>query len=281
VLQLASLRTPAYVVAVEGTPAGAALRPVFLGRGDRFASARWPRPLLPLGGIGIAPGALVFSLTGEFIGAVVVENGAAAIAGARDVLDSVERLASARPSAPASLSIAVQPLTRALAAALAVKSGVVVADVDPKGPAAGLLQAADVITSVDGWAADSPDGLLLRIAARAAGDRAVIQLVRNGSPLGVTATLAAPAVESPPASTFTFVPERGGGSRVTAAPRGSGLQPGDVVTRAATVDAPTPLQMRRLLAGPTPTGLVVLVVRRDSRQHIVPVAVAPATDASR
>ena len=42
-LALSALRTPTYVVAVEGTQAGATLRPLFLGRSERFASARWSR----------------------------------------------------------------------------------------------------------------------------------------------------------------------------------------------------------------------------------------------
>jgi hypothetical protein len=63
-LPLTSLQTPAYVVAVEGSQAGATLRPILVGRGDRFGSSRWTRPLLPLGGSDVSAGALLFTMTG-------------------------------------------------------------------------------------------------------------------------------------------------------------------------------------------------------------------------
>ena len=44
------LTAPAYIVAVEGTRGGPALRPLFLGRSDRVAVERWDQPLLMLGG---------------------------------------------------------------------------------------------------------------------------------------------------------------------------------------------------------------------------------------
>ena len=148
VLALEALRTPVYVVAVEGTQAGVTLRPVFLGRGDRFGSARWARQLLPLGGIPVEPGALLFSLDGEFVGSVVVEDGAPAIADARDVLDSVARLASAPSAVPSTAGVSVQFLTPELASATGAPRGVVVSEVDPGGPASGILQAADVIEAL-------------------------------------------------------------------------------------------------------------------------------------
>jgi hypothetical protein len=281
-LPLASLPTPAYVVVVEGTQAGTTLRPVFLGRSDRFASARWSRPLLPLGGIVASPGALLFSLAGEFIGTVVSDTGAPAIAGARDVLDTVERLAAADPRAPADLGLAVQPLTPALATALGVERGVVVADVDPDGPAAARLAAADVIVAVDGWSTDNPDEFLLRMAARAPGEQVAVDAVRGGKPVKVSVTLAAAATAvSNGAAAFSFATEPGVGTRVSAAPAGSGLQPGDVITRAGAIAAPTPTQLRRLLARPAATGFAVLVVRRDGRQQIVSVPVSPPGDAPR
>jgi hypothetical protein len=135
-LALADLRTPIYVVAVEGTRAGVTLRPVFLGRAERFTSPRFSRPLLPLGGALVTGGALMFTLQGEFLGCVIDEDGTLAIVGATDVLDTVERLLVSPPM-PVDPGISVQPLTAGLAAATGVPHGVVVAAVFEDGPADG------------------------------------------------------------------------------------------------------------------------------------------------
>lgn len=261
-LPLTSLQTPVYVVVVEGTQAGATLRPVFLGRGDRFGSSRWARPLLPLGGIAVSPGALLFTLAGEFIGTAVMENGAPAIAGARDVIDAAQQLASAPRAVPADLGASLQPLTPALAAALSVQRGVVVAEIDPDGAAqAAGLEPGDAITAVDDWSSDSPDELLLRLAARAPGETVNVAIVRNGQPRSVPVTLAPAKLDS-------------------SGEAAAGLRPGDIVTRAGETDTPTQAQLRRVLARPTPSGFTVLIVRRDGRQRVVAVPVAGRSDAA-
>lgn len=272
-VSLASLPTPLYVVVVEGTQAGVTLRPLFLGRGDRFSSSRWSRPLLPLGGIAVTPGALLFSLSGEFIGTVVIENGAPSIAGARDVIETGKRLAATTP-APTDIGIAVQPLTSALATALAAPRGVVVSEVHDGGPADGKLEPADVITAVDDWSTNDPDAFLLRLASYSAGDTVTITAIRNGEAQTMKVVLesAAAAASAVPVA-FAF--ERGIGTRVETG--GSlvvpGLEPGDMITRAGATKAPTPLQVRKALTQSTPTGLATLIIRRDSRQRIVAVPV--------
>ena len=281
-LPLASLPTPVYVVVVEGTQAGVTLRPVFLGRGDRFDSPRWERPLLPLGGIGVAPGALLFSLAGEFIGTAVVENGAPAIVGARDVLDAVEKLASTPMLTPADLGIAVQSLTPPLAAALAAQRGVVVSEVDAEGAAGGRLEPSDVITAVDDWSPGNPDEFLLRLASRPAGATVTVTVIRNGESLRVPLALGTATANLSGGDALTFTAERGVGTRVAAASEvsGAGLRPGDIVTYAGGTAAPTPAQLRRLLARPTPSGLTTVVVLRDGRQRVVAVPVAGRIDAA-
>lgn len=276
---LASLPTPLYVVVVEGTQAGVTLRPVFLGRGDRFGSSRWSRPLMPLGGIAVTPGALLFSLAGEFIGTVVIENGAPAIAGARDVLETGERLAAS--AAPSDIGIAVQPLTAALAAALSAPRGVVVSEVHEGGPADGTLEPGDVITAVDDWSTNNPDELLLRLASQPAGNAVTITMLRAGETRTVKVVLG-PARLAAAAASLAFAFERGIGTRVEAGRDLSvpGLEPGDTITRAGATRAPTPAQVRRALFQPTPTGLAVLIVRREGRQRIVAVPVIGRANAA-
>ena len=275
---LAALRMPLYVVVVEGTEAGVTLRPVFLGRGDRFDSVRWSRPLLPLGGSVIAPGALLFTLAGEFIGTAVIENGVPAVVEASDVVTAAEAIGSRASSTPADPGITVQGLTPTLAAALDVSQGVVVSEVDPHGSAAGLLEVQDVITTVDGRPIGDPDALLLNLASRGVGERVVLTVTRGGQPQVVTMPLGSPDAEPAAPQPLVFSVERGLGARVETAPEASGLAAGDVVTRAGTITAPTPAQLRRLLMEETPSAFVTLVVRRDGRQRIVAVPVEKGRD---
>nr|MDQ3071514.1 hypothetical protein [Acidobacteriota bacterium] len=70
---------PRYVAAVEGTPGGAALRPLFLGRTDRLPDPRYPEGQLVLGGVLLAsPGSILFGLDGTFVALCVTDAGYAA-----------------------------------------------------------------------------------------------------------------------------------------------------------------------------------------------------------
>lgn len=282
---LASLRTPVYVVAVEGTQAGVSVRPVFLGHSTRFTSARWSQPLVPLGGTALATGALLFSLAGEFIGCVVVEDGAAAIAGARDVLETAEQLAAVSPPVPATLGIAVQPLTPALARATGAVHGVVVSEVDDQGPAADVLVPGDVIVSVRGEVLDRPDRFLLYVAAGPPGEPMELSVVRNGEMLDLEVIPTAAADEEDALEPIVFQRTPGMGTRAVAGRPDegalvSGLRPGDIVIRAGTVPDPTPEQLGELLAALTPDQLLTVTVRRGMEQRVLAVGVSPRTNAT-
>jgi hypothetical protein len=272
---LASVATPAYVVAVEATQAGVTLRPVFLGRGDRFTSSRWGRPLLPLGGIAVAAGALMFTLDGGFIGVVVTENGSPAVASATDLLETGERLA-AGASHPADLGLALQRLTPELRAALGVEHGVVVAEVAAASPAAAVLAPTDVILGVDGWSTDDPDQMLLRLGTTGAG---TLSVVRAGQRRAVTVASMVDRADGDqgearkPSRAFSF--ERGVGTRI-AERQGStpppGLAAGDLIIQAGTFSAPTPAEVQQVLG--QGHGFATFVVRRDGTQRVVAVPVA-------
>ncbi|MGE3509964.1 MAG: PDZ domain-containing protein [Vicinamibacterales bacterium] len=281
-VRLEALQTPLYVVVVEGTQAGVTLRPVFLGRGDLFTSPRWSRPLLPLGGVAATPGALLFTLAGEFIGVAVMENGALAIAGAADVLATADALSARGTPEPSESGIIVQRLTAALASALGVDHGVVVSDVDPEGTAAGLLEPMDVVTAVDGRPTLDPDELLLNLGSRPPGESAALTITRQGVAMEISLPLEGPPPAPATPEPLAFAAERGVGTRVQIGSDWSGLRAGDLVLRAGTTNAPTPAQLRRLLGAPTESGFITLIIRRDGRQRVVAVAVGRrGDDASR
>jgi S1-C subfamily serine protease len=277
-LPLASLRPPLYVVAVEGTHAGITLRPVFLGRGDRFGAARWTRPLLAVGGVPVTTaGALTFTLEGQFVGSVVMEDGALAIAGSVDINDTIERLASGNSTQPSDAGISVQPLTPALAAATGSPTGVVVAEVREDGPADGVLEPGDVITSFGGETIDSAERLLLQLARQPSGTSVALTIVRGRQTREASLTLApAPAPTAVRSEPLGMRYQRGVGSVVTDVPAGTsvaaaGLVEGDVIVRAGSVQAPSPAQVLKALASLAAGEYLLLTIRRDERQRLVAV----------
>jgi hypothetical protein len=271
---LANLATPSYVVAVEGTRAGVTLRPVFLGRSDRFASPRWTRPLLPLGGIFVTAGALIFSLNGEFVGCAVVEEGMLAIAGASDVFDVVTGAGTSVPAVDA--GIAVQPLTTSLAQATGAPRGVVVADVAESSAAAGVLQPGDVITAMDGQPFSDPGALLLALGMRLGAGSTPLTLMRSGKELAVTVEPAIPDRRRGAIEDLRLQAVRGVGTRLAFVSRGSpferaGITPDDIIVRMGDVSAPSPSDFRRIVAKTPPGQPLLLVVRRGDRQRVVAV----------
>lgn len=276
---ISSLPTPIYVVVAEGTQAGATLRPVFLGQGTRFDSVKWNRPLLPLGGIAISPGALLFTLDGEFIGAAVVDGGAPAIVGARDLFDAAARLEANAEGAVGDLGVVVQRLTGELALATRADRGVVVAEVDADGPASTVLAPGDVLTMLAGQPVTDPGEFFLQVAQRRVDETVEVSFVRSGTAATATLTVraASPGAE---AEAMSFVRQPGVGTRVERGGRERvpGLQPGDIVTRAAGTAAPTPAQLRTLLAQASTSGFLTMVVRRDGRQRVIAARVAGGSD---
>jgi hypothetical protein len=273
VLALSEFGTPAYVVAVEGTRAGLTLRPVFLGRSDRFGSPRWTRPLLPLGGALVTPGALLFTLDGQFLGAAVLEEGAMAIVGAADVLETAG--AGRGSGAPVDPGIAVQLLTADLAQATGAPAGAVVADVVERSPASDVLTPGDVIVDVDGQPVTGPESLLLQLATRLATGSVRITVVRHRRAQTVELRPPAGTTERPTAPPDSIVLESGGaGIRVVSVSDDSslaraGLTANDLIVRAGADDAPAPAELRAAIRS-TPRGqFVLLVVKRGQSQRIV------------
>jgi hypothetical protein len=282
-LALSDLRTPTYVVAVEGTRAGVTLRPVFLGRSERYASPRFSRALLPLGGAMVTGGALMFTLQGEFLGCVIDEDGTLSIVGATDVLDTVERLLVSPPM-PIDPGIAVQPLTTGLAAATGTPRGVVVARVFEDGPAAGVLEPGDVITAVDGTSVDTPDALLLQLGTRLASGPVPVVFARQRKLQ--TAMLPLEGREWPPApdDDDLALQATAGGTRIPIVERGSsweaaGLQAGDEIVRVGDIDAPGPGMVRQAIAETGAGEYLMLVIRRGGEQRVVAVQRPPEPNA--
>lgn len=283
---LSDLRTPTYVVVVEGTRGGLSFRPLFLGSSDRFEDPRWERPLMAVSSVPLtSAGALVFSTEGQFLGAAVVEGGALALAGARDIVASIERLSRGETMHPIDAGVSVQPLTAPLSAALGVPSGVVVAQTAEGSPADGVLQSADVIVSLNGQRVDAADDFLLQLSQSERGAPLTLGVVRRGQTLDLELKLPAASAPNPNLRAgMTLGPRRNGGSLVTDVAPGSaaeaaGLQVGDVILQAGDVALPSPAQVTKLSTTGDSARYLPITIERDGRRQVV--ALALAADAAR
>ena len=239
-----------YVVVAEGSPGGAVLRPVFVGRTLPFSDPKWDAPLSMLGAaLPAQDGALVFSIDGRFAGMTVVEQAVPALAPPRALLAQADRLSRGSPPAPFDLGVEVQELTPALAAATGAASGVVVTHVDPRGPAAGKLEVTDVLQALADQPVPSPDALRVLLSRVVPGTTFELGLVRGTNALRV-AVVAAPAADEPPDTGLVLRLVARDGAEVLDVRPGSpasiaGIRVGDVVAYLGREKAPTPARLAR------------------------------------
>jgi len=103
--------------------------------------------------------------------------------------DTAPKVATAAQQA-AWLGILSEALSEDLAWHLKLDSGVIIRVVDPNSPAAGAgLQEKDIITSVDGKVVQTREQVKAAITARAPGDEATLQIVRQGAEIEKKVTL--------------------------------------------------------------------------------------------
>ena len=266
---------PRYVAVVEATRGDRAVRPVYVGRTDRFSDARWSDPLLRIAAVQqtISPGAAVFSLDGAFIGLATADGGSVTIVPATTLRD----IAEAAPEAPATradLPFDVQPLTPDLARAAQVEQGVMIRYVrGSKLPVA----SGDVVQSIDGTRVTSVGGYQMLAQSREPGAPVKLEIVRRGEPLLVTVTATeADAAESAGSSTGLGAVLRevfGAGAEVVTVEHGTaahraGLRQGDVIVALNGIVQPDDDAVLRLFRTAKPGDSLLLTLQRDG-DHLV------------
>lgn len=268
-----------YVAVVEGTLGGPTLRPTFLGRAVPIVDVRWNGPLLVLGGaLQAPPGSLVFSLDARLVGMSVLEEGSLAIVPARELLGLVDELAR-RPSPQlGDLGVEVQALTPTLAAATDTRTGVMVAWVDPDGPAAGRLRVGDVIEQVGGRPVTTTRAFGILEARVPPGTEVTVRVVRDDEyvDVGIAAATASPPEDPDQAARLGLVlrAQAGRGSEIvtvedgTAAARAD-LAAGDLITWIGEQERPTPARVRRAYADAAEGTWLLIGVRRGDRRMVV------------
>ena len=268
---------PRYVAIAEATSGAPVVRPVYVGRTDRFTDPRWADPLLTVAAVQqtISPGAAVFSLDGAFIGLASVARGRLTIVQASTLRDVA---ASAQPDALArsALPFDVQPLTAELARAAGAAQGVMISYVRDASLAA---SPGDVVQSIDGTSVTSVGGYQMLAQSRKPGAQVKLEIIRRGQPLVVTVTATeADAEPAGSASVFGAVLREvfGAGAEVvtvdpgTAAHR-AGLRQGDVIIALDGVVQPDDDAVLRLFRTAKPGDSLLMTLRRDGDHRVVAV----------
>jgi hypothetical protein len=270
---------PGYLAAIEATANGPAVRPLYFGRLDRVKDPRWNEPILRFSALQqmLPAGAAVFTLDARFIGVGFPDERAFLVVPAGSLLAEAERLGLRGSVAAADLGIDVQPLDARLRAAIGAQSGVVVSYVNPAGPSAKVLAAADVITAIGGSAVQSPGDYSAALMQMPPGVAVSVQIVRDGQPSTVTITpLARGTVGQPQVNDLGLELRavRGAGSEaVRVAPRSAaaraGFQAGDLITGIGSIDAPDPRAVTRAFSEAAAGQHLVVRVERGSTHLIL------------
>jgi S1-C subfamily serine protease len=267
---------PRYLVVVEATREGAAVRPVYVGRTDIVQDTRGGDPVLIIAAAQqtVPRGSAIFTIDAEFLGLAADSAGAVTIVPA-------ERLQTAIASAPApseeiaKLGIHAQPLSPAVARAAGAKSGIVVTHVETGSIAHDALQTTDVIEAIDGKPVTTvPEFEQLLQAPREPAAPLSLSIRRSGKPL----TIELPAAGSVPtphdaAPGAIFQNVQGTGVEVISVlargPAGAaGLQRGDLVIALNGEPAPDPAALYRAYRALKPGQAVLLTIQRGSQYRV-------------
>jgi hypothetical protein len=263
---------PRYFIASEMSPAGLSLRPVYVALLVPVDSPRWPGQEWQLpAGANVAAGSFLFTADAAVAGLVVDYGAGRALVPAATVLAEAERLLDRPLAGRASVGIDVQPLTASLVKATGATAGVIVTWVDPDGPAAGSVDAGDVIETANGVALATVDHWDVQVARLAAGQMLTIGVYAAGGRREVTLEASPVPAPDPQSLGLALRTLPGIGAEVARVDAGSsgdrgGLRVGDVVTRVDSTAAPTPAQVRRAFASVGERPLIVAFTRGASRQ---------------
>lgn len=270
---------PRYVVVVEGTSQGPILRPVYVGRTTIVQEPRTGTPHLQLSALqhSVAAGSAVFSLDGLFIG-LVREGGTSTMVVPGDFLRTVaERAQPTAARGVGSIGVEVQPLTSALARATGADHGVMVSHAKLTGPSTGVLQAGDVIQSVDGTAVTTVAGFRQIEQTRTPGEPVTLTIVRAGDTEQVTVRavdVAAPIEQTTEDHGIVGRSIPNVGIEVVAVQAGSpaaraGLERGDLILRVGPQQSPDLNAVARAFRAAKPGDVLLVNVQRSRQHHVL------------
>jgi S1-C subfamily serine protease len=268
------LDQPRYLIASELSEGGLSFRPAFVPSLTPTTTPLWRDSLWTLSASTALPaGTLLFTGDAELVGLVLEYGGRRLVVPGATLVAEAARLREQPAASPGSIGVEVQALTGALGAATGARQGVIVSWVDPDGPAAGRVRVGDVIEALDGLAA-SRETWDVRMARLAEGETLVAQVRRQDE--AFAAPLVAAAETLAPASRvlgLTLRARAGSGSEVVRVDQASaadraGVAPGDLITLAGGVHAPSPAQVARAFAS-APDGHPVMIAITRGDAHFL------------
>jgi S1-C subfamily serine protease len=271
---------PRYIAVVEATRQGPAVRPVYVGRTDIIQDPRGTGALYTVGAAQqtLTEGSAVFSLDGTLIGLAAETAGVITIVPG-DALRKIVEEAPAGPGSPGDLGIEVQAMSPAVARAAKVATGVIVSYVDPSGPAAGTLQPADVVQSIDSIPITTVAGFQVVAQTRPRGAAVALGIIRRGAASSVKVTAAGGPPRAPqPADGIGAVlrDAPGAGAEIVTVTRDSpaaraGLLRGDIITFIEGRGAPDGATIERAFRTLEAGGVLLVNVQRGAQYRIVAV----------
>jgi len=263
-----------YLLAADVSSGELFLRPVFVGPFAPHRRAAWRADLWSLSdGTALADGTLLFALDGALVGMTLNDHDWRGVVPAEPLLAAAASLAETGMPAPGDLGVEVQALSPALQSAIGTAAPVAVAWVDPDGPAAGQLAAADVLQQIDGQPVASLEDWRVRIDRIAPGESVSVRVQRSGQAVEVMLTARERTAEPAAQALGLRVRTRPRvGAEVIAVEEPSaaaraGLRPGDVITRFGEKTSPTAEDIRRAFAAEGSGPVLAAVGRGD--QHLL------------
>jgi len=263
-----------YMLVTDLSEGGLTLRPVFIGAFHASDSPVWGAPVWTVPAhTDIRPGTFLFTTTGALAGLVIDHEGLPGIVPAEWLLGLADRLVARGSRAPGWLGIEVQPLTPALAGATRVPSGLIVSWVDPDGPGATSVRPLDVIETIDRHTEATPPQWRARTSRIAPGDVLRLRIRRGDRVEDVELTAAEAAARRSPLG-LVMRGLRMIGTEVVSVEAGSagaraGVQPGDLITIAGPVRAPSPAQVAQVFSSARPGSPVLFGLSRGTTRLVI------------
>lgn len=255
-----------YMIASDVSPQGASLRPVFIGRLHPGTSPAWPGDIWVLPArTDVTPGEFLFTTDGALAGLVIGHAGTTALVPGDTVLQAVDGLLARKTGVAGWLGVEVQ-----MTPGPAAPPGVMLAWVDPNGPAAGKVFVMDVVETAGGEPVASPEEWRVRVARLQPGESIVLRVRRRAETSEVSLTAAArPTPADPSRLGLTMRTVSRIGAEIVQVADGSaaaraGIREGDVITAIGDIRAPTAQQVTSAFAAaPNDRALLVAITRGD------------------
>jgi hypothetical protein len=280
------LERPRYLIATTASAQGPSLRPVFIGRLHPVASPAWPGGIwtMPVRTT-VTPGEFLFTTDGALAGLVVASGESPALVPGGALLRAADELLATKTRAGGGwLGVEVQTLPHPLSSAIRRQAateaggpaapGVMIAWVDPNGPAAEKLLAMDVIETAGGKPVRSPDEWRILLARLLPSESIVLRVRRGEETREVPLTVAArPKPGGPVALGLRMRTIRGIGAEILEVADGSaaahaGLREGDVITAIGDIHTPAASQVTEAFAdAPGDRPLLAAITR--GKRHVV------------